>query len=100
MRSFLGVFLFAAVLVPLTAQDVRTKDVREMPNQGRSHSPNCGSTSRIRRNDIRAEAVKQLTEVGTAGSLDPLIEATRDNDPQIQMLGHRRPGQFLSPRAT
>src|SRR5262249_20680015 len=36
--------------------------------------------------NIRAEAVRQITEIGPPRSLDPLIEATRDNDPEVQML--------------
>ena len=35
--------------------------------------------------DIRLEAVKQICDVGTQHSLDPLIQATRDNDPEIQI---------------
>ena len=35
--------------------------------------------------DVRVEAVKQLTEIGTPRSLDPLILATRDNDPEVQI---------------
>ena len=31
------------------------------------------------------EVVKQLTEIGTQRSLDPLIQATRDNDPEVQI---------------
>ncbi len=35
--------------------------------------------------NIRLEAVKQISEIGTQHSLDPLIQATRDNDPEIQI---------------
>jgi HEAT repeat protein len=35
--------------------------------------------------DVRVEAVKQITEIGTARSLDPLILATQDNDPEVQI---------------
>ena len=34
---------------------------------------------------MRVEAVKQITEIGTQYSLDPLIQATRDNDPEVQI---------------
>jgi HEAT repeat protein len=47
--------------------------------------------------DVRAEAVRQLTEVGTAASLDPLIQATQDADPQIQILATDGLVNFYSP---
>lgn len=34
---------------------------------------------------VRIEAVKAIVEIASASSIDPLIEATRDNDPEIQM---------------
>jgi HEAT repeat protein len=47
--------------------------------------------------DVRAEAVKQLTEIGTAASLDPLMQATLDDDPQIQILAADGLVNFYSP---
>ncbi|MGE5644470.1 MAG: HEAT repeat domain-containing protein [Acidobacteriota bacterium] len=35
--------------------------------------------------DVRIEVVKAIVEVDTAASLDPLIQATRDNDPEVQI---------------
>lgn len=35
--------------------------------------------------DVRREAVKAIVDIGTQSSLDPLIQATRDNDPEIQI---------------
>ena len=35
--------------------------------------------------DIRREAVKQIDQIGTQYSLDPLIRATHDNDPEVQI---------------
>jgi HEAT repeat protein len=35
--------------------------------------------------DVRVEAVKQIVTIGTARSLDPLIAATHDTDPEIEM---------------
>jgi HEAT repeat protein len=34
--------------------------------------------------DVRREAVKAIVEIGTQRSLDPLVKATGDNDPEIQ----------------
>ncbi len=35
--------------------------------------------------EIRLEAVKQISDIGTQHSLDPLIRATRDTDPEVQI---------------
>ena len=35
--------------------------------------------------EVRLEAVKSIVAIGTQHSLDPLIQATRDNDPEIQV---------------
>src|SRR4051812_46782243 len=35
--------------------------------------------------NVRFEAVKSITEIGSQYSLDPLIQATRDNDASIQV---------------
>ncbi len=34
---------------------------------------------------VRIEAVKALIEIGGSAVLDPLVKATRDNDPEVQM---------------
>jgi HEAT repeat protein len=36
--------------------------------------------------DIRTEAVRAIVKIGTERSLDPLVAATHDNDPDIQIL--------------
>ncbi len=35
--------------------------------------------------EVRIEAVKAIVDIGTQASLDPLIQATRDNDPEVQI---------------
>jgi len=35
--------------------------------------------------EVRQEAVKALVDIGTQRSLDPLVKATSDNDPEIQI---------------
>jgi HEAT repeat protein len=35
--------------------------------------------------DVRLEAVKALVDIGTQNSLNPLIKATNDNDPEVQI---------------
>ena len=79
--------LFACVVLTAAAQDVtRPKDVREIAKAGSSAIPRLQELLKNPERDIRAEAVKQITEIGPPRSLDPLVEATRDNDPGVQIL--------------
>lgn len=69
------------------AQDVvRPKDVREIGKGGSSAIPRLQELLKNPDRDVRAEAVKQITEIGPPRSLDPLIEATHDNDNGVQIL--------------
>lgn len=68
------------------AQDtLRPKDVREIGKGGSSAIPKLAALLNNADIDIRTEAVKQIAEIGTQYSLDPLIQATHDNDPEIQI---------------
>jgi HEAT repeat protein len=84
MRSYFTVFALLSPLAVLCAQDVRPKDVREIAKNGSSAIPRLAELLKNPAKEVRVEAVKQLTEIGTQGSLDPLIQATRDNDPEVQ----------------
>src|ERR1022692_343954 len=95
MRA-LAVLLFL-FLFPLSAQDVKPKDVREVAKGGSAAIPKLQEYLKNQPPDVRAEAARQLTEVGTAASLDPLIQATLDGDPQIQILAVDGLGNFYSP---
>ena len=77
-----ALFLPCALLV---AQEVRPKDVREAAKAGSSAIPKLQEYLKNPDRDVRVEAAKQLTAIGTQRSLDPLIEATRDNDPEVQI---------------
>ena len=84
MRSYRVVLLLvSATLLP--AQDVRPKDVREMAKAGSSAIPQLQELLQNPDAGVRIEAVRQITEIGTAGSLDALILASRDNDPEVQI---------------
>jgi HEAT repeat protein len=80
--------LAALVVLPVSllfAQEVRTKDVREIAKGGTAAIPRLQELLKNPSTDVRVEVVKQLTEIGTQRSLDPLIQATRDNDPEVQV---------------
>src|SRR5215216_2263636 len=77
--------LLFAVTGCLLAQDVRPKDVREMAKGGSDSIPKLQQLLKNPDVGVRVEVVKQITQIGTQRSLDPLIEATQDNDPEVQI---------------
>ena len=78
---------FLLVAVAAYAQSpARPKDVREAAKAGSSAIPRLQEYLKDPSVDVRAEAVKQITEIGPPRSLDPLLLATRDNDPEVQIL--------------
>jgi HEAT repeat protein len=81
--AFVAVALVSAAAV--CAQEVRPKDVREVAKGGSSAIPRLQEFLRNADRDVRLEAVKQITEIGTQRSLDPLVQAARDNDPEVQI---------------
>jgi HEAT repeat protein len=82
-------FLASASLLAvfsLSAQEtVRPKDVRNMAKQGSSALPRLQELLRNPDIDIRLEAVKAITEIGTQASLTPLIQATADTDAEVRI---------------
>jgi HEAT repeat protein len=85
MRLYQAALAAAAALSVLAAQDIRPKDVREIAKAGSNAIPKLQDLLKNPDLDVRIEAVKQITEIGTTRSLDPLILATRDNDPEVQI---------------
>src|SRR5581483_10860834 len=79
------VSLFFACCVAAYAQGMRPKDVRELAKAGQAAIPKLQELLKSPDTEIRLEAVKQIVEIGSQHSLDPLILATRDNDPEIQI---------------
>src|SRR6266481_6876364 len=74
-----------AVLFAYAHETLRPKDVRNLAKQGSNALPRLQELLRNPDLDIRIEAVKAITEVGTPGSLALLIQATADNDPEVQI---------------
>ena len=79
------VCLVLLALSPLAAQVTRPKDVRELAKGGSDAIPQLTPLLKNPNLEIRIEAVKAIVEIGTQKSLDPLIEATSDADPEIQI---------------
>ncbi|MCC6860726.1 MAG: HEAT repeat domain-containing protein [Bryobacterales bacterium] len=78
--SFALVF---ALLIPALAQT--PKDVREVARGGANAIPQLEQYLKNPDLEVRVEAVKQIVEIGTQRSLDPLIQATLDTDPEVQI---------------
>jgi HEAT repeat protein len=81
----LVVFAVAAVLSLPAQEAVKPKDVREIAKAGSNAIPKLQELLKDPDTAVRIEVVKQLTDIGTARSIDPLILATRDNDPEVEM---------------
>src|SRR6185312_16070602 len=88
MRCYLAALcVFPLVFSAAAQQVVRPKDVRETAKAGSSAIPKLAEYLKTSDRDSRLEAVKQLGEIGTVRSLDPLILATHDPDSDIQIRG-------------
>jgi HEAT repeat protein len=77
--------VFLACALALSAQDLRPKDVREIGKGGSNALPRLGELLKHPDTAIRVEAVRQISDIGTLASLDLLVQATRDNDPEMQI---------------
>jgi HEAT repeat protein len=75
----------AAAISMLAAQDLRPKDVREIAKAGSNAIPKLQDLLKSPDLDVRVEVVRQITDIGTQRSLDPLVLATADNDPEVQI---------------
>ena len=85
MRSYRIVLIGLLAVAGLAAQDLRPKDVREIAKGGANAIPKLQDLLKNPDPQIRIEAVKGITDIGTQHSLDPLILATQDNDPEVQI---------------
>jgi HEAT repeat protein len=75
----------AALAQAQDAAALRPKDVREMGKGGADAIPKLAALLTNPDFEVRLEAAKQIAEIGTQYSLDPLIQATRDSDAEIQI---------------
>jgi HEAT repeat protein len=63
----------------------RAKAARELGKGGADSIPKLAPMLKDSSPDVRFEAVRSIATIGTQHSIAPLIEATGDNDPEIQM---------------
>jgi HEAT repeat protein len=82
MRRF-SAFLFVLLAGAACAQT--PKDVRLAAKPGASAIPTVAQYLNSQAVDTRVEVVKQLIAIGGKDTIDPLIRATRDADPEVQI---------------
>ncbi len=82
----------AACLLSAAAQEIdhpdpkrRARAARELARQGFEAIPRLERLLSDHALEVRIEAVKAIVEIGGPRSIDPLIRATEDNDPEIQI---------------
>lgn len=86
MRRFSRSLLVSAFLLGLQAAHAQApKDVRAAAKPGVSAIPTVAQYLNSQAVDTRVEAVKQLIAIGGKDTVDPLITATHDADPEVQI---------------
>jgi HEAT repeat protein len=84
-------FLFAApaqdtsTTTPAGSTKERLRAVKDLAKTGSEAIPRLEPYLKDPDLGVRVEAVKAISELGTQKSLEPLVQATRDNDPEIQI---------------
>lgn len=70
---------------PATTPKQRAKNAKELGKQGSQAIPELQKMLSDPVADVRIEAVKSIVGIGTQYSLEPLLQAARDNDPEVQI---------------
>lgn len=90
MRTLFALPLLASLTVlVLPAQDEATSKekisrIRELSRRKADAVPALSAYLKDRDRDVRTEAVRAITKVGGEASLPPLVQATKDNDSDVQ----------------
>jgi HEAT repeat protein len=82
------VAILCAGVLAIHAQDdpkSRAKAVKELAKQGASAIAQIAGYLADADRGVRLEAVRAIVQLDTQRSLDPLVKATADNDPEIQI---------------
>lgn len=82
---FLAGSYLGAQDTPAAAENPTPKTIRELAKGGSESIPRLEPLLKSPDLEVRIEAVKAITEIGTQHSLDPLVQATADSDPEVQI---------------
>ena len=83
MKKFLALAALGATW--MYGADAKVSAIRDLVKQGSTTIPQIEPYLDDPEPGVRHEAVKAITELATGASLPPLIKATIDNEPEIQM---------------
>ena len=87
--KFVFLFSLAALFTFVQAQDADSKQkvraMRDLAKQGEDAIPKIAAYGGDTDIGVRAEAVKALVEIGGPKTLDALVKAAGDNDPEVQI---------------
>jgi HEAT repeat protein len=89
VKTLLLLFSITAVFAFPQAQDSNPKErrraVRDLAKQGQDSIPQIAAYLKDPDIDIRVEAVKALVDIGGPKTVDALVAAAGDNDPEVQI---------------
>src|ERR1700722_12558651 len=85
MLRFIFLRTFVPTLFAIAAIAQTPKDVRAVAKEGQAAVPKVAEYLNSASVETRVETVKQLTILGGKDTIDPLIRATRDADPEVAM---------------
>jgi HEAT repeat protein len=77
--------LFSISALPGQTPKDRIKIIKDLEQGGSTSIPKIQAYFSDPDVVVRVEAVKAIVDIGTQYSLDPLIQATRDNDPEVEI---------------
>jgi HEAT repeat protein len=88
MVRWAALWLAAAAACGLSAQEDPKQKIRTLRDLAKQGSPAIERVAPYLQDpdaEVRREAVKALVQIGTVRSLDALVQAARDNDPEVQI---------------
>jgi HEAT repeat protein len=98
VRPFLVLIISVACALAQTADTKqRIRAVRDLGKLGSESISKLEPYLADPDTEVRVEAVKSLIAIGTARSIDPLLKATLDNDPEVQIRATDGLVNFYSP---
>ncbi len=102
MRTFGAPLALVVCALSLAAQNggdakQRVKAIRDLAKSGSEAIARIQPFLNDPDLDVRIEAVKAIDDIGGPRSVDPLIQATRDNDPEVQIRATDGLVNFYSP---
>src|SRR5579875_163455 len=83
--GLLGLLLLQAQSEDQFTPNQRIMRIRDLAKRGETAIPALAAYLSDHDRDIRVEAVKAIVKIGTEASLTPLVQATHDNDSEIQI---------------